>query len=518
MKELLARSNEALILDQVHDAVIVTNLQGTIHLWNSGAERIYGYSKSEIVGQPISRLYFPEDTGLLRAAVLGPLESQDLHEVMLRNRRKDGTEIFIDLRVSVVRNRVGKAIGYSGCSNDITPRRRAEEALASAYQDLERRVEERSRDLQAEIEERTRVAAQLQFSRERLRHIIVNAPGVLYTCSPDTFAATFVSDNIEQLFGYSSSELVSDPDFWDSRIHPEDRPHVLSAAAQINESDSFSHEYRSRRVDGSFRWVRDDATLIRDPGGKAIEIVGYMQDITEARHAEEGRRERERLELVAQHLLETQEGERKRLSRELHDNLNQQLASLVLDVSGLKSSLPESRKSIQRSLHELKKRIAGISDDVDRMARQLHPAALEQFGLGATLKSECTALSKRTGIRLTFRCQTPPRELSTEVQLCLYRLAQECLNNIGRHAKASRASVTLKGISKGICLAIKDSGVGFDPSVLPRERLGLRNMMERVRLLHGTFTVDSAIGRGTRIEARIPVTEARGAETSHTAG
>jgi signal transduction histidine kinase len=202
----------------------------------------------------------------------------------------------------------------------------------------------------------------------------------------------------------------------------------------------------------------------------------------------------------------------------LHDNLNQQLASLVLDVSGLKSSLPESRKSIQRSLHELKKRIAGISDDVDRMARQLHPAALEQFGLEATLKSECTALSKRTGIRLTFRCQTPPRELSTEVQLCLYRLAQECLNNIGRHAKASRASVTLKGTSKCVCLAIEDSGVGFDPSVLPRERLGLRNMMERVRLLHGTFTVDSAIGRGTRIEARIPVTEARGAETSHTAG
>jgi PAS domain S-box-containing protein len=191
MKELLARSNEALILDQVHDAVIATDLHGTIQLWNSGAQRIYGYSKSEIVGQPIIHLYFPEDAGLLRTAVLGPLESRDLHEVVLRNRRKDGREIFVDLRISVVRNRIGKAIGYSGCSNDITARRSAEQALASAYQDLERRVEERSRDLQAEIEERTRVAAELQFSRERLRHIMVNAPGVLYTCSPDTFAATF---------------------------------------------------------------------------------------------------------------------------------------------------------------------------------------------------------------------------------------------------------------------------------------------------------------------------------------
>jgi PAS domain S-box-containing protein len=516
VEELLARSRESLLWNQVHDAVIVTDLEGTIHLWNSGAERVYGYTSQEIVGKPIGWLYFPEDFGVMKREVLAPLGTKDLHEVALRNRRKDDTEIFIDLRVSVVRNRSGKPIGYAGCSNDITVRKRAEEALESARQDLEERVVERSQKLLAEIAERTRIAAELQSSREKLRHILANAPGVLYSCSPDTFTATFVTEKVESVLGIRAAEFIHDGDPWMKRIHSDDRPRVMEATERIKQCGCFLLEYRVRHQDGSFRWVRDNASLIRDGQGKAVEIVGYMQDITDAKQAEEARREQDRLEFLARQLLTAQESERKKLAWELHDNLNQQLAALVLDMASLERTLPKSRNSVQARLKRLKQRVAGISDDVDRMARRLHPATLEQFGLRSTLKSECAALAKRTGIHLEFRCRSFPKALSKEVELCLYRVAQECLGNLSRHADASRACLRLEGDADHVRMVIEDSGIGFDASAVPRESLGLLNMAERVRLLRGTLTVDSVIGRGTSVDVSLPLEGGANDEGSRT--
>src|SRR5579862_3117999 len=289
------------LLSQVHDAVIVTDLNGVIRTWNAGAQRLYGYKESEAVGQSVTILYFPEDLSIFEAAVMAPLKGMDLHEVRLRNRRKDGREIFIALRVSVICD-AGTPIGYVGCSNDVTKRKLAEDALVHAHSELETRIEERTKELEemnarllVQIEERKRTEIELRANRERLKHLLLRVPGAIYSCLPHgDFAATYLSENAAGLFGYSAETFTRDPGFWANHIHPEDREHVLKASAAIVEQGKVNHEYRFLHRDGTYRWVRDSAALVRDEAGVPIEIVGYWSDVTEAKLAEEVRREREK--------------------------------------------------------------------------------------------------------------------------------------------------------------------------------------------------------------------------------
>ncbi|HZT32607.1 MAG TPA: PAS domain-containing protein [Bryobacteraceae bacterium] len=507
--------SEAALLSTVHDAVIATDAQGIIQVWNSGAQRVYGYPESEAIGQSVAMLYFPEDLELLPAAVFGPLETAALHEVTLRHRRKDGAAIFIELRVAAIR-REGVLVGYVGCSNDITARNTAAEALARAHADLEGRVAERTCErarantrLQAEIDERHRAEAELRASRERLRHLLRSVPGVVYSCLPSgEFNVTFMGDNVAAVFGYPPERFTADPRFWADHVHPEDRARVLAEAGRITRTGRLTGDYRFLHADDAYRWVHDSAALIRDESGAPAEIIGYWADVTEVRQAEEARREQERLHLLAHALLVAQESERKRISRELHDDLNQRLAVLILDIGRMEHSLPPEVSSLREELRVLRKSVGDASDALRDLALRLHPARLEQFGLQAALESECQAFSARTGIRVSFECRASRLWLPDEVALCLYRVAQEALRNAARHSRAPSVSVSLGSRENGVCLSIQDSGVGFDPRASGRgPGLGIISMAERVQLAGGIFSVDSAIGRGALIEVWIPLSE-----------
>src|SRR5690348_2810356 len=255
------------LLAQVHDAIIATDIQGVILSWNTGAERVYGYSAAEATGKSVRLLYFPEDFPLLEKAVLEPLRAKGLHNLRLRRRRKDGTEVFVSLRVSVIRDASGTVIGFVGCSHDITDRKNVEDQLARSSAELERRVQERTRDLfelnsklEEEVAERRRIAFELRESQERLQHLLLWSPGVLYSCEPSgDFPATFASDNAASVFGYPAQQFVQKPSFWVDHVHPEDRASVLESAAKMAEEGSSSHEYRFQHSDGSYRFIRDSA-------------------------------------------------------------------------------------------------------------------------------------------------------------------------------------------------------------------------------------------------------------------
>ena len=219
------------------------------------------------------------------------------------------------------------------------------------------------------------------------------------------------------------------------------------------------------------------------------------------------RRHREQLRKLAARLVSVQEAEQKRLARELHDGLNQQLAVVSVALEKLHLEIRSLAKPLQKRTQELVDWVATISDDVHRMAYRLHPAVLENLGLSAALESECRHFAESEGIQVDFEQHNQTPTLPEPVSLCLYRVAQESLRNIARHSGARRAEVGLTIASGQVILRIRDYGAGFDLDNLGKTRgLGLVSMEERVHQVNGTLTIDSNPGQGTRVEVIVSLT------------
>ena len=208
---------------------------------------------------------------------------------------------------------------------------------------------------------------------------------------------------------------------------------------------------------------------------------------------------------LAGRLIRAQEDERKRVARELHDDLSQRLSALQLGSAGLARLTPKGA-SARADFEAHQAHLTEAVDEVRRLAYDLHPAILTHLGLRAALQSFCVEFSGREGIDVDFSAQKEPASLQEEVALCLYRVTQEALRNVARHSGAKSASVSLKASRGALRLVIQDSGRGFEAHPnRPGEGLGLLSMNERVKLVQGALQVKSRPGRGTRIEARVPV-------------
>lgn len=212
------------------------------------------------------------------------------------------------------------------------------------------------------------------------------------------------------------------------------------------------------------------------------------------------------LRKLAGDLLAAQEAERRSIARELHDDLTQRLAILALDVDQLGRDHPEVHERMRVELRDLQSRIADIASDAQGMARRLHPSILDDLGLMKALRAECTHFSNREGIDVAFEHRDVPNSLPRGLALCLYRVAQESLRNIGKHADSPDAVVELVGTGGGeIRLCVEDHGVGFSLPDADGKGLGLISMRERARLNGGAYVVRSVPGEGTRIDVRLPL-------------
>jgi two-component system, chemotaxis family, CheB/CheR fusion protein len=218
------------------------------------------------------------------------------------------------------------------------------------------------------------------------------------------------------------------------------------------------------------------------------------------------RQNRSELRALAARLLTTQEEERRRVSRELHDDLNQKLAMLEVDADRLGRQLPSAPAAVVAQVQSLRHQVADVSNDIRRVAYQLHPSVLDHLGLAVALRSYCTEFSKREGIAIKFSAKSAPEKVPEEVSLCLYRITQESLRNVAKHASAKTATVKLEAIDKRIHLSIRDNGIGFDRAASTHKGgIGLLSMKERVRLVDGEFAQKSALGQGTRIDVWAPL-------------
>ncbi len=238
---------------------------------------------------------------------------------------------------------------------------------------------------------------------------------------------------------------------------------------------------------------------------RTVDLV-KANDALAAEVAERVRAE-DKLRSLAAQLINAQEEERRRISRDLHDDVSQRLAMLTVEVETLEQNLRAFPEQFRARLRQLRRQVGGLSDDVRHMAYQFHPSILDDLGLPIALKRYVDDLSARTGLRGTFVQRNLAERLPQDVSSCLYRVAQESLGNVSKHSRATQFTVELVGSEEGISLSVRDSGVGFSPELAkpPNGGLGLISMKERVRLVSGTLEVLSRPGEGTHVRVWVPL-------------
>jgi signal transduction histidine kinase len=224
--------------------------------------------------------------------------------------------------------------------------------------------------------------------------------------------------------------------------------------------------------------------------------------------AEQSRTE-DALQLLTRRLMHAQEDERRSVARELHDGLNQTLAMLGVEVSIALDQLPATARSARRQLHQIGIRVEQLSEEVRQISHRLHPALLEHLGLVSALRSFCAEFEESRHIDVLLVCEGSADQVPFPMAACLYRIVQEALFNVAKHANAKEVTITLALNEREIRLSIADDGRGFDV-IQPGHHsgLGLISMEERTRIVGGRFSIDSHIGAGTRIEIVVPAKEA----------
>ena len=207
---------------------------------------------------------------------------------------------------------------------------------------------------------------------------------------------------------------------------------------------------------------------------------------------------------LAGRLVTAHEDERRRLARELHDDVTQRLAGLAIEAAELEGGRTGAGNA--EAAHSIRVGLAELGEDIHALSYRLHPSVIEDLGLVEALRIECDRVAQQGALRVSFDCRGVPKKLSADAALCLFRVAQEALRNVERHAQASKVDVSVVGRNEGIALAVRDDGAGFDSSsTAKRASLGLASMRERVRILDGRFDIESGPGIGTSLSAWLPL-------------
>ena len=289
-------------------------------------------------------------------------------------------------------------------------------------------------------------------------------------------------------------------EFWSAHLHPDDQQRVLRLRQELfaGRSEQFSSEYRYLHPAAGERLIHHVARVSRrDAAGRPLRSFGVLRDITESRKAEHD------LARLGRRLIEAHEAERALLARELHDDVTQRLAVLAIDVG--RAELAAKDEAHGQAMRGIRDGLVRLSEDVHALAYQLHPSVLEELGLAEALRTECERVGRRSAIKLSLDLPPDALALAKDAALCLFRVAQEALSNVVRHAGASAAHIALRRMDAGWALSVRDDGGGFDPARSSSARsLGLASMRERVDLVHGTFDIESGAGRGTTVTAWVP--------------
>ena len=355
--------------------------------------------------------------------------------------------------------------------------------------------------------ERRRVEGALRESKQKYRSLMDGASDAIVLVDPEG-RITKVNQRVEELLGYSEEELLglSYP-----HIHP---PQILDHVRENFENILATgtgplHECVVMRKDGKLVPV-DVSHIMVEYGGQRV-IQGVLRDVTERKRAEETLRDSEqKLRLLASQLLTVQEKERRRVSRELHDELGQALTVLKIHLVAIENKLRRDQPGLKVSCESLLVYIDAVIENVRRLSWDLSPSILEDLGLSSSLRYLVEEICRNNHILYEMVMDEIDDLFSPEVKINIYRIFQESLTNIVRHAQASRIDVEIRKQADRVTFLLKDNGKGFDlkearSRKLDQRGLGLTTMKERALMAEGTLSISSQAGQGTKIRFSVPI-------------
>ena len=380
--------------------------------------------------------------------------------------RKDGTRIWVSVNARAVVDEAGKVLYYEGTARDITQRKQAEQALRE--------------------------------SEERYRELFENSKDALYVHDMSG-CYTSVNRAAERLSGYTREELIGQ--HFSIFLNPEYESHIRGhLGRKLEEPSETTYETEiSTKHDRQVPVEISSRLILAD--GIPVGVQGCMRDVSERKRVQAAAR------TYSRRLIEAQEGERRRLSRELHDQLGQILTAVKMNLHALrhKCSAPEILASIEDNMKVIDEAV----DQVRDLSVDLRPLLLDDLGLVVAVRWYLDRQAKSCGVPADFTTHSISEDdrFSSELETACFRIVQEAVTNVARHARASRISVVLERVGQDLILLISDDGAGFDMKALRTSAatLGLRSMEERVQAVGGSITIDSAPQAGTAICARIPI-------------
>jgi PAS domain S-box-containing protein len=348
---------------------------------------------------------------------------------------------------------------------------------------------------------------ELQHSENRLRLVIGTIPTMAWSLLPDG-TVDFVNQRWLEYTGLSLQEAIADSI---RIIHPEDTPRVMEQwRKDVAVGEQCEYEMRLRRADGEYRWFLVRTVPLRDEQGNIVKWYGTSTDINERKIAENAlRNSSAQLQALTRRLVELQESERKDLARELHDRIGPALASLSINLKLIKDALPPAlQQALIHTLEDSRAQVRQATMAMHNVIGNLRPHSLDEHGLQTALVWYAEQFSARAGIAVSVRARAPHERAEADVEIALFRIAQEALDNLAKHAGAKSVVISLESHESEYVMSVVDDGIGFHASDehvdAPRPKLGMLAMRERAQGIGGRLSVEPRPSGGTQLMVRVP--------------
>ncbi|RJG00264.1 PAS domain S-box protein [Noviherbaspirillum sedimenti] len=442
-------------------AFVALDLQRRVQLWNHAAERIFGWREEEVIGKPLPHVPAASEQSsheLYRRAVAG----DSVRDIELERMTKAGHEVRVSLSTSPLRDITNNIIGMVGVYDDIDDC----------------------------------TAPEIPF-----RGLVEQSLVGLYIIQDGMFQ--YVNPRWAAMFGYTQQEMA--PRLVADFIAPQDRATVVGNLDRriSGEITSIFYPFKGLHKDGRLVDIEVQGTRFQYRGRPAV--IGVGLDVTEARLREEQiERSQARLRELSQHLLTVREEQRGKIARELHDVLGGTLTALKMDIGWLKKHTTEARLAARAdTMMEL---VRDAIDTVRKISAELRPGVLDNLGLLDAIEWETGRFRERMGIDCKLTLRAAPVEIEEAAAIAIFRIFQEALTNIARHAEATRVEIDAGQVDGVLLVTVQDNGKGIDlQAVSNRKSYGLTGMAERARQFGANLEISGAPGGGTRVLLRYPL-------------
>jgi PAS domain S-box-containing protein len=475
------RTRLAAIVQSSDDAIIGKTLSGTVTSWNEGASRLFGYTAEEMIGGPLLRL-IPPDRLYEEPAILARLgRGERVEHFETVRRHKDGSLVDVSVSISPIRDASGQIVGASKIARDVGARKRAQVVLDQA--------------------------------NERLReHTLVLELAPILVRDMDNRIVLWTR-GAERLYGFSKEEAlgrISHELF--QTAFPESQEHF---DVILRRTGRWEGALVQRKRDGERLVVASQQIVYHDLGGEPVRVLEANADITERERVEaELSKSREQLRALADRLLKAREEEATRIARELHDQIGRYLTTIKMEVRSIERDLAgELTFEVAGILREKSQTIGHTVDEtvqtVRAIATRLRPSLLDDLGLAAAIEWQAKDFQKHSGVLCALILPVDDPPLSRDQATAIFRIFQEILTNVARHAEATKLWIHLGEEQEAIVLEVEDNGVGISPAQLAERRsLGLLGMRERAGAFGGAVEIVGSQGQGTTVTVRMPLLKA----------